>query len=74
MGTGKEYTNDEVIETFFKVTGKKVPVKKGEFPKRMWDMPHWTADISKTKRLLNWKPKFTLEEGLKNTYLWFKNE
>lgn len=72
MGTGQEYTNDEVVQTLFKVTGEKVPVKKGAFPKRIWDTPHWVADISKTKTMLNWKPKFTLEKGLQETYNWLR--
>lgn len=71
MGTGIEYTNDEVVQTLFKVTGKKVAIEKGAFPKRLWDAPHWIAEMSKTKKYLNWEPKFTLEEGLKKTYNWF---
>lgn len=73
MGTGIEYTNDEVVDTLFKITGKKVKIKKGAFPNKMWDTSHWVADISKTKRFLNWRPQFTLEQGLKNTYEWFRN-
>ena len=53
IGTGIEYTNDEVVQTLFKVTCKKVKIKKGAFPKR-----------------LNWKPKFSLEKGLDETYKW----
>ncbi len=71
MGTGIEYTNDEVVRTLFKVIGKKVKIQKGAFPKRLWDTPHWVADMSRTKKMLNWKPKFTLEEGLEKTYKWF---
>lgn len=74
MGTGTEYTNDEIVRALFKRVGRKVKIDKGAFPKRIWDTPHWVADISKTKKLLNWTPKFTLEEGLMNTYKWFKNE
>jgi len=74
MGTGVEYTNDEVVKTLFKITGKKVKIEKGAFPKRLWDTSHWVADVSKTKKLLNWKPGFTLEEGLRNTFNYFKNE
>ena len=70
MGSGIEYANDEVVQALFKVTGKKVRVEKGAFPKRLWDTSHWVADISKAKKLLNWKPKFNLEEGLKKTYEW----
>lgn len=74
MGTGIEYTNDEVVRALFKITGKKVKIKKGAFPVRIWDTSHWVADISKTKKLLNWSPSFTLEKGLRETYRWYKNE
>ena len=73
-GTGIEYTNDEVVEALFKVTGKKVQIEKGAFPKRLWDTPHWVADASKAKELLDWEPKYSLEEGLKETYQWFKKK
>lgn len=74
IGTGTEYSNDDVVKALFKITAKKVEIEKGVFPKRIWDTPHWVADVSKAKRILNWKPKFNLEEGLKNTYNWFQNE
>lgn len=74
MGTGVEYTNDEVVQKLFKITNKKVKIEKGAFPKRLWDMPHWVANISKTKKLLNWKPAFTLEQGLRYTYNCSENE
>ncbi|MDO8659077.1 MAG: GDP-mannose 4,6-dehydratase [Candidatus Parcubacteria bacterium] len=74
MGTGIEYANDEVVKMLFKVTGKKVEIEKGAFPTRLWDAPHWVADISKTKKKLNWKPNFTLREGLEKTYDWSLNK
>lgn len=70
IGTGKQYSNDEVIQNLFKVTNKKVPVIKGGFSKRRWDTPHWVADIAYTKRTFLWKPSFSLEKGLKSTYQW----
>jgi nucleoside-diphosphate-sugar epimerase len=74
MGTGIEYTNDEVVQALFKVANKKIKIEKGAYQKRLWDTPHWVADISKTKKLLNWKPKFTLEQGLRYTYNWYRHE
>lgn len=71
IGTGKEYTNDEVVGTLFKVTKTKVSIKKGAFPIRIWDSSHWVADITQAKKLLNWKPKYSLVKGLKATYEWF---
>jgi nucleoside-diphosphate-sugar epimerase len=73
IGTGIEHTNDEIVSILFKVVEKKVPIKKGGFPLRIWDNPHWVADASKIKKNLDWKPKYTLKQGLKKTYKWFKN-
>lgn len=74
-GSGIEYTNDEIVKKLFRITGKKVPIEKGKFTKRIWDSPHWVANINMVKNELKWKPKYSLEKGLKNTYDWFlKNE
>lgn len=72
IGTGIEYTNDEVVQTLFKVANKKVRIEKGAYPPRLWDNQHWVANISKTKTFLKWKPNNTLFEGLKKTYEWYK--
>lgn len=74
IGTGKQYANNDVVKTLFKAVGKTVSVKKGAFPKRLWDTPYWVANISKTNKLLKWKPQFPLGEGLRKTYSWYKNE
>lgn len=71
IGTGKQYTNDEVVKKLFKVAGKKVKINKGTFPLRIWDSPYWVADISKAKKLMNWAPTHSLERGISKTYNWF---
>lgn len=74
IGTGKQYTNDEVVEILFKVTGRKVPIHKGAYPVRLWDSPYWVADVTKAKKLLGWSPKHSLESGLLATYNWAKQK
>lgn len=73
VGTGKQYTNDEVVKSLFKISQQKVAVLKGQYPARMWDTPCWVADISRTKAMVGWRPKFNLEKGLLKTLKWFKN-
>lgn len=73
IGTGREYTNDEVVKMLLKVVGKSVPVEKGAYPPRMWDTPHWVADISLSKKHLDWKSRISLSDGLVRTYNWMKN-
>ena len=70
-GAGKEYTNDEVVQTLFRVTRKIVPIKKGSFKERSRDTDHWKADVSFAKKSLNWIPKYSLGKGLLKNYKWF---
>ena len=42
-------------------------------PERKGDVKHSLADISKAKRLLGYDPLVTVEEGLKKTFAWYKN-
>lgn len=72
VGTGKQYSNDEVVKTLFKSVNKKVPIEKGTYPKRTWDSSYWVANISYSKRILDWYPKYSLDMGLLKTYKWFK--
>lgn len=71
IGTGKQYTNIDVAKIIKNYSKNKLKVEIGTYKSRSWDTDFWVADISKTKRLLNWKPKYTLEKGLKKTYQWF---
>lgn len=73
IGTGNQFTNDEVVDTLFKITDKNTNINKGTYEKRTWDTSNWVADISKIKNL-GWEPKFSLEEGLKKTFEFYNNE
>lgn len=72
IGTGEEYSNDEIVKDLFKLTKKKTIIDKGAYPKRSWDTTHWVADISKAKRVLKWKPNVTLDNAIQSTYSWFE--
>lgn len=41
--------------------------------KRQGDIPHSLADISKAKKKLNYKPKYSLSDGLKDAIDWYWN-
>jgi len=58
---------------------KKLTKFKGEviwdtIPKRPLDIAKLVGDYSKAKKLLGWKPKYTLEEGLKLTVNFWKEK
>lgn len=71
LGTGKETSIIKLankLKGLFKNNIKILfePERKGEIKKNY-------SDISRSKKMLRYKPKITLEEGLKNTFEWFKN-
>jgi len=39
---------------------------------RPYDTDIWQANISKARKLLNWRPKYSLEKGLLKTIIWFE--
>lgn len=70
IGTGKQYANKDIIRIIEKIL--KIKLKLGIFPKRAWDTSNWVANNLKAKKLLKWKPEFSLEEGLIETIKWNK--
>jgi nucleoside-diphosphate-sugar epimerase len=71
IGTGKQYTNEEVVNTLFKVIGKHVEIGRNSYPNRQWDSPYWVANTRKAVRIFGWKSKTSLEQGLHKTYTWY---
>lgn len=72
IGTGKQYSNHDIVGTLEKIIGKKIKIAKKTFKNRPWDTKTWVADISRAKNDLGWHPQFSLEKGLRTTYRWFK--
>lgn len=72
VGTGIQYSNEDIVRFITTINGKKVIIVKGGYKNRSWDSDFWVSDISKSRNLLNWQPKYTLQMGLKKTYNWFK--
>ena len=69
IGTGEGYSVKEVFDACERVLKKKIPVEiKG---RRAGDPAVLYADIGKVKSVLGWKPERSLEESIKNSYLYF---
>ena len=45
----------------------------GEFPDRKVENPSLYANIDKAKRILDWAPKISLEDGLKKTITFYRD-
>jgi nucleoside-diphosphate-sugar epimerase len=70
LGGNKPHKLIEVVRILENLLGKKAKITFKDFHKA--DLKATWADISKAQNLLGWKPQITLEEGLKRTVQWFK--
>ena len=73
LGTGKQTTLKELVnlcQTLFPVTAKP---QWSSMPIRAWDSVNWVANIDKITRVLNWKPKKSLSDGLQSFMDWFSD-
>ncbi|MBW6483057.1 MAG: UDP-glucose 4-epimerase GalE [Vicingaceae bacterium] len=68
LGTGVGVTVLEVIEAFEKVTDKKLNYTIGE--RRAGDVAAIYANNDKAKKLLNWKPIYTIEDMMRSAWKW----
>ena len=63
-----EYLKEFLSE--FNQNIKNIEIKHQEF--RVGDITHSYADINKAKKILNYTPKYTFQEGLKKAIKWYK--
>ena len=70
LGTGIGISVLEVIEKFKSVTGENPAYTIG--PRRSGDVVKVYADPEKANKVLNWKTKFSLEDGLLHAWQWQK--
>ena len=66
LGTGKGYSVLDLVKTFEKVTGKKVPYKIVE--RRAGDLAMFYANSKKAQEELGWKAEKTLEDMCKDSW------
>ena len=74
IGGGKDHSIKNVVSAVSKIVGRELNIDWGaEDKKRSFDTnSKWVADISKTKTLLNWGPSHSLEDGMRKTLGWYK--
>jgi UDP-glucose 4-epimerase len=68
LGTGKAYSVLELIKTFEKVSGKKIPYTIA--PRREGDIAACYANADNAKRELHWQSQYDLESMVKSSWLW----
>lgn len=73
IGSGKQTRTEDVVKIIIKqLAVAKADVSYQKKSNRI-ESSVWKADITKAKTLLGWSPKYTLQKGLAETVIWFKN-
>lgn len=62
-----------VIKRAVEITKSGISIQWGAIPYRSEEMWTLVGDNLHAKRILNWEPKTSLNEGLKKTWEWFEN-
>lgn len=73
IGAGKEIKIKYMAELINRISANKAGIRFVK--RRKWDgITRRVADISKAKRLIGYYPKVSFEDGIKRTFLWFKEK
>jgi nucleoside-diphosphate-sugar epimerase len=71
IACGKAVTVNEIVDMINKITGKNIkPIYTAPRP---GDVKHSLADISAAKKLLNYQPKVSFEQGLRLAIDWYRD-
>jgi nucleoside-diphosphate-sugar epimerase len=70
LGSGRQWSNEEVVATIAELTGREIRVQIDERASRPWDRDDWMADASRARALLGWAPRYDLRGGLQATLSW----
>lgn len=74
LGSGQEIILKDVINLIQKITNSQSNLQFGSVPFNQNSIRYLVANITKLTQLTNWKPSFSLDEGLKNTVMYYKNK
>ena len=71
IGGGSSVSLSEVLKTMEEIVG--TTIKKNYVETAMGDARHTSADVSKAKQILNYKPKIPLVDGLTQEWNWIQS-
>ncbi len=72
LGTGVQYSVGDIARLTIELSGKSLKPVYGTRQSTQKVEPHcWVADASKAEKLLGWKPKHDIRQGLKKDMEWF---
>lgn len=70
--SGVQTSIAEAARIAVRVTGSRSRIIKGAYPGRPWDSAYWVGDPVYTRKVLGWRAKTGLEEGILKTFRWNK--
>jgi len=75
IGSAEEHSISETVELIKKITGAsfEISCEAERLRAKNSEVERLLACTKKAERLLNWKPPYSFEDGLKETVEWFKN-
>ncbi len=71
VGTGQQTSIKEVMGMLDKINPLEL-VASWDYKSTQTETENWRADINKAENALGWKPKYSMEQGLKKTYDWWR--
>jgi len=72
IGSNREISMNDFVDLIAKIAGKEI--KKVYDPSIPQGVRGRNSDNTLSKKVLNWEPKISLEEGIKRTYQWIEEE
>jgi GDP-D-mannose 3',5'-epimerase len=72
IGSDRLITINELADIIIKISGKTITKKYNSAAPQ--GVRGRNADLTLVKKVLNWKPKTTLEAGLTKTYKWIEKQ
>ena len=72
IGSGESHSIGEVANKIIELTGNNVELLTGKEQSWPNEPENWQADISKAENVLDWRPQYDLERGLKASIKWFE--
>ncbi len=72
VGTGRQITLREAVEVARRLMDIQAEPDWNSMPERRWDTKNWEADSGKIRRELGWRPRYSFEQGFRETLQWFR--
>jgi NAD dependent epimerase/dehydratase len=74
IGTGKDVSIGELVERILALTGRKrkIEVEDRRIRPEKSEVMQLLSDTRLAQKLFKWKPKYSFEEGLKETIAWYR--